>query len=140
MNMMLWILQVVLAIFFLFNGVNHFIVPPGLPGPMSWMYELPAGLHFFSGTAEILAALGLILPGLTKIQTRLTTMAGAGLVLVMVGAIVWHIQRGEVMNIFLNLILAVLAGFVAYGRWRLKPLPQRSAVLTGSDSAHPIGN
>jgi putative oxidoreductase len=110
--------------------VNHFIVPPGLPELMSWMYELPAGLHYFSGTVEILAGLGLILPGLTKIQTRLTTMAGVGLVLIMVGAMVWHIQRGEVANILQNLILAVLAGFVAYGRWRLKPLPDRSTLLT----------
>ena len=127
MNIVLWILQVLLGIYFLFVGVNHFIVPPGLPGPMSWMYELPTGLHYFSGTAEILAGLGLILPGLTKIQTRLTPLAGAGLVLVMIGAMVWHVQRGEVVNIFLNLILAVLAGFVAYGRWRLRPLPDRSA-------------
>ena len=125
MNIVLWILQVLLGIYFLFVGVNHFIVPPGLPAPMSWVYELSTGLHYFSGTAEILAGLGLILPGLTKIQTRLTPLAGTGLVLVMVGAIVWHVQRGEVVNIFSNLILAVLAGFVAYGRWRLSPLPDR---------------
>jgi uncharacterized membrane protein len=130
MNIVLWILQVLLGIFFLFSGVNHFLVPPGLPGLMSWMYELPVGLHIFSGTVEILAGLGLILPGLTKIQTRLTVMAGAGLVLVMVGAMVWHVQRGEVANIFQNLILAALAGFVAYGRWRLKPLPDRRTLLT----------
>jgi uncharacterized membrane protein YphA (DoxX/SURF4 family) len=128
MNIALWILQVVLGIYFLSVGVNHFIVPPGLPEPMSWMYVLPTGLHYFSGTAEILASLGLILPGLTKIQTRLTPLAGAGLVLVMVGAMVWHVQRGEVMNILLNLILAVLAAVVAYGRWRLKPLPDRGAL------------
>jgi uncharacterized membrane protein len=126
MNIILWILQVLLGIYFLFVGVNHFIVPPGLPGAMSWMYELSTGLHYFSGTAEVLAGLGLILPGLTKIQTRLTPLAGAGLVLVMIGAMVWHIQRGEVVNIFLNLILAVLAGFVAYGRWRLRPLADRT--------------
>jgi hypothetical protein len=47
----------------------------------------------------------------------------------MIGAMAWHIQRGEVMNIFANLVLAVLAGFVAYGRWRLRPLQDRSAVM-----------
>ena len=126
MNIALWILQVLLGIYFIFIGVNHFIVPPGLPEAMSWMYELSPGLHYFSGTVEILAGLGLILPGLTKIQTRLTPLAAAGLVLVMIGAMVWHLQRCEVTNIFLNLILAALAGFVAYGRWRLSPLPDRS--------------
>lgn len=126
MNIVLWILQVLLGIYFIFVGVTHFIVPPGLPEPMSWMYELPTWLHYLSGTAEILGGLGLILPGLTKIQTRLTPLAGAGLVLVMIGALVWHLQRGEFQNIFFNVVLAVLAGFVAYGRWRLSPLPERN--------------
>jgi len=61
--------------------------------------------------------LGLILPGLTKTQTRLTPLAVAGLVLLMIGAAVFHIARGEAPNIVQNVILAVLAGFVAYGRW-----------------------
>ena len=91
------------------------------------MYELSPALHWFSGTAEILGGLGLILPGLTKIQTRLTPLAGAGLVLVMVGAIVWHLSRGEVQNIAFNVVLAVLVGFVAYGRWKLSPLADRNA-------------
>jgi uncharacterized membrane protein YphA (DoxX/SURF4 family) len=125
-NIVLWVLQVLLGIYFLAIGVNHFIIPPGLPASMSWMYELSPGLHYFSGIAEILAGLGLILPGLTKIQTRLTPLAGAGLVLVMIGATVFHITRGEFSNIILNLVLAALAGFVAYGRWKLRPLQDRS--------------
>jgi hypothetical protein len=84
---------------------------------------------YFSGTVEILAGLGLILPGRTKIQTRLTLMAGAGLVMIMVGAVICRVQRGEVADVPLNLILAVLAGFVAYDRWRLKPLPDWSTLL-----------
>ena len=54
MNIVLWVLQVLLGIYFLFVGVNHFIIPPGLPEAMSWMYELSPGLHWFSGIAEIL--------------------------------------------------------------------------------------
>ena len=125
MNIALWILQILLGVYFIFVGVNHFIIPPGLPEAMSWMYELPTWLHVFSGAAEILAGLGLILPGLFKYQTRLVPLAAAGLVLVMIGAIVWHLARGEFQNIFVNLILALLAAFVAYGRWRLSPLQDR---------------
>jgi hypothetical protein len=121
MNTLLWIFQVSLGIYFTAVGVLHFIVPPGLPVPMSWMYELSDGLHYFSGTTEILAGFGLIFPGLTKIQTRLTPLAGSGLTLLMVGAIVWHIQRGEFQNIVFNLILGFIAAFVAYGRWKLCP-------------------
>lgn len=127
MNVLLWALQILLGLYFVAVGVMHFIVPPGLPAPMSWMYELSTGLHFFSGTAEILGGLGLILPGLTRIQPRLTPLAAAGLVLVMIGASVYHIQRGEFSNIGFNAVLALLAGFVAFGRWRLKPLAGRAA-------------
>lgn len=126
MNVVLWILQIVLGVYFFVTGVVHFLVPPGLPEPMAWMYELPPVLHWLSGLAEILAGLGLVLPGLTRIQTRLTPLAAAGLVLVMLGAAIWHIGRGEYPNIGMNILLGVLAGFVAYGRWRLHPLPERT--------------
>jgi len=125
MNILLWVLQVLMGIYFTFIGAMHFIVPPGLPAQMAWMYELSPGLHAFSGLAEILGGLGLILPGLTKIQTRLTYFAGAGLVLVMLGALVWHLQRGEVSNIIFNVVLALIVGFIAYGRWRLSPLEDK---------------
>jgi uncharacterized membrane protein len=127
MNIVLWILQILLGVYFVFVGVNHFIIPPGLPAAMSWMYELSTELHIFSGTAEILGGLGLILPAVTKIQTRLVPLAASGLVLVMIGAMAWHIQRGEYSNIFMNFILAALVGFVAYGRWKLVPLQDRNA-------------
>ncbi len=126
MNILLWVLQIFLGVYFLFTGIVHFVLPPGLPAPMAWMYELPAGLHLFSGIAEILAGLGLILPGLTKIQTRLTPLAALGLVFVMIGAAIWHFSRNEPANIGMNLVLAVLSGFVAYARWKIRPLKAKS--------------
>jgi len=124
--MLLWILQVLFGFYFTCIGVLHFVVPQELPAAMSWMYELSPALHLVSGTAEILGGLGLVLPGITKIQTRLTPVAGAGLVLVMIGAIWWHAQRGEYQNIRLNLVLAAVAALIAYGRWKLKPLAGRN--------------
>ena len=122
MHVTLWILQGVLAVIFAIAGVTHFLPPEGLPESMRGVAEMPAGVPYFIGAVEILAVLGLILPGLTGIQTRLTPLAGAGLILVMVGAVVWHAQREEFPNIVLNVILAVIAAFVAYGRWRVRPL------------------
>lgn len=122
MNIILWVFQVLLGLYFFVTGILHFIVPPGLPAPMAWMYELSTSLHYISGSAEILAGLGLVLPGLTRIQTRLTPLAALGLVFVMIGAAVWHFPRNEMPNIAMNIILAVVAGFIAYGRWRLSPL------------------
>lgn len=134
MNIFLWVLQVIFGIYFLFVGVSHFIIPPNLPEPMSWMYELPAWLHWVSGTAEILAGLGLILPGVTKIQPRLTIFAALGIVVLMIGAAVWHLTRGEPFNIGQNILLAAIAGFIAYGRWKLSPLPERG-VQVDSETA-----
>jgi len=124
-NRMLWIIQWVLGVLFILVGVTHFIVPEGLPGPMSWMYDLSDPLHTVSGIAEILGGLGLILPGLTKIRPELTVFAAAGLVLVMVGAAAWHVSRGEVQNVVQNLIIAGALTYLAYGRWKLSPLPGR---------------
>ena len=121
MNALLWILQVLLGVYFTAMGILHFIVPSGLPPPMNWMYELSGGLHYFTGTAEVMAGLGLILPGLTKVQTRLTPLAGSGLVILMGGAIVWHVQRGEFQSIGMNFVLGFIAAFIAYGRWQLRP-------------------
>lgn len=122
MNIILWVLQIVFGLFFLFVGVQHFMLPPNLPAIMGWMYELPSGLHVVSGVLEILGGLGLILPGLFRTQIRLTTLAALGLVLVMAGAAVWHITRGEFQNVVQNFVVAALLGFVAYGRWKLSPL------------------
>lgn len=128
MNILLWILQVLLSALFFYSGVLHFTVPPDLPAQMTWMYELPAGLHYFSGTAEILIGLGLILPGLTRIQTRLTPLAALGLVVVMIGAAVWQLTRSAYADVVGNIVIMGLAGFVAYGRWKLSPLKARGTV------------
>ncbi|MBK5267690.1 MAG: DoxX family protein [Acidimicrobiia bacterium] len=121
----LWALQWFLGIFFTFTGVLHFVVPEGLPAAMGWMYELSDGLHLVTGVAEILGGIGLLLPALTKIKPILTSLAADGLVLLMVGAIIWHAGRGETQNIIQNTVLAGLLGFIAYGRWKLEPLPEK---------------
>ena len=126
MNVLLWILQILLGIYFTLIGVMHFIVPPGLPAQMAWMYDLPTWLHYVSGIAEILGGLGLILPAVTRIRTNLVPLAALGLTLVMIGAVIYHVGRGEYQNIALNLLLAAILAFVAYGRWKLKPLADRS--------------
>lgn len=126
MNIFLWILQILLGLYFLAIGIMHFIIPPGLPPAMGWMYELTPTLHYISGIAEILGGLGLILPAVTRIQTRLVPLAALGLSLVMLGAIVYHAMRGEFQNIVFNVVLVALSAFVAYGRWKLRPLKDRN--------------
>lgn len=121
----LWILQWVFGIYFIGVGVSHFIVPDGLPDLMGWMYELSDTQHMGAGVAEILGGLGLILPGLTGIRTELTSLAAAGLGIVMVFASAWHVGREEFASVGQNVVLALIMGYIAYGRWRIAPLEGR---------------
>ena len=125
MNRVLWVLQVVFGLYFVGVGVIHFVLPEGLPEMISWMYDLDDGLHLAAGTAEILGGLGLILPAVTRIRPELVSWAAYGLVIVMIGAAVWHISRGEAAQIVLNVINAAILGFIGYGRQRLHPLESR---------------
>lgn len=126
MNRALWILQIFLGVYFVAIGVMHFIVPDGLPAVMSWMYDLSDTLHAISGIAEILGGLGLILPAVTGIRTELVPLAATGLMLVMAGAVIYHLGRGEAVNIFTNIVLIALLGFIAYGRSQVHPHTPRA--------------
>ena len=120
-NRVLWVLQWIFGVYFIAVGIMHFIVPDGLPNMMAWMYELNDTVHVISGTAEILGGLGLILPGLTGIRPELTIAAAIGLLLVMLGAAVWHVGREEFANVGTNIFNAAVMGYIAYGRWKLAP-------------------
>ncbi len=79
MSAVFWILQWLFGLYFISIGVLHFIVPPGLPEAMAWMYDLSPTLHVVSGTFEILGGLGLLLPALTKRAVFLVPLAALGL-------------------------------------------------------------
>lgn len=121
-NRVLWILQWVFGLYFIAIGVMHFIVPDGLPAQLEWMYDLNDTMHAITGVAEILGGLGLILPGITGIRPELTIAAAAGLLLVMIGALVWHVGREEIQNMGFNIFLGLAMAYIAYGRARLAPL------------------
>lgn len=128
MNILLWILQIFLGLYFLFVGVLHFIVPPGLPAPMAWMYDLAPTLHWITGVAEIAGGLGLILPSATKIMPKLTVYAAYALAVVMVLAAGYHALRGEWVNIGLTLFNAALLIFVGYYRDKKYPIADRNDI------------
>lgn len=86
---------------------------------LKWPAGVPQGLMTFIGISEIIGAVDLILPAVTGIQPWLTPLAAAGLAVVMLIAIVFHIPRREYSSIVFNLILLALAVFVSYGRFAL---------------------
>jgi DoxX-like family len=118
MTYALWTVQVLLALLFLWAGGIKLVLPlEKLVGPVS----LPGPLTRFIGVVEVLGALGLILPGLLRIRPGLTPLAAAGLVIIMIGAMVIGLVGGMVAVALLNVVVAFFAAFVAYGRWRLAP-------------------
>jgi putative oxidoreductase len=122
MNIALWVVQVLLAIMFLLAGFPKAFQPiDTVAKRLAWAKQIPAWLVRFIGIAELLGAVGLILPALTHIVPSLTAIAAVGLVLAMVCAIIFHISRKEYPNISVGVILLVLAAFVAYGRFVLMP-------------------
>lgn len=122
MHALLWLVQIILAVGFLYHGIIKVVVPPSLPGPLRWVYDLPPGLRTFIGVAELLGAVGLVLPGAVRARRFLTPLAAAGIAVIMVLAAVFHLRRGETSLMALNVALLALAAFVAYGRWRRRPL------------------
>lgn len=111
----LWIVQVLLALLFLWAGGIKLVLPlEKLAGPV----QLPGLFLRIIGVAEVLGALGLILPGLLRIRPGLTPLAATGLVIIMIGAVAITLMAGDVVMALVPLVVGLLAAFVAYGRWR----------------------
>ena len=123
MNKLLWVLQVLLAAAFLAHGLLFLFPSPEMAAMMN-AFLAPAFRRFL-GVAEVLAAIGLTLPGVTRIATWLVPTAAAGLMIVMIGAVISHISRGEVSSAITTAILFALLTFVAYMRWRVLPILPR---------------
>ena len=121
MSVILWILQVLLALLFIFSGVMKFVMTveemnaPPAPVAFSGLF-----LHFI-GVCEILGGFGLLLPSLLRIKPGLTPLAAAGLAIITAGATVISLMAPSPL-VAIPLVTCLLCLFVAYGRWRLKPV------------------
>ena len=123
-NVVLWVIQTLLALLFLFSGGVKLAMPIE---PMAKQAGLPGTFLRFIAVMEVLGAIGLILPGILRIRTFLTPLAAAGLVIIMIGATVIMFRVNGAVQALTPAIVGVLAAFVAYGRWGLAPLRDRSA-------------
>jgi len=118
-NTVLWVVQVLLAALFLFAGGMKLVLPlDQMAGPVA----LPGWFLRFLGTAEVLGAMGLILPGLLRIHQELTPLAAAGLVIIMAGATIITAIGGPVAPALVPFVVGILAASVAYGRRHGAPL------------------
>ena len=123
MNILLWIIQVLLALLFMFSGVMKLITPIE---EMTQQIHLPGLFLRFIGVCEVLGGLGLILPALLRIRPALTPLAAALLVIIMIGATVLSLQIEPRALALIPLVTGLLLAFVAYGRRQLAPIAARA--------------
>jgi hypothetical protein len=134
MNIVLWVLQVLLAAAFFAHGLLFLNPPADIVDQMN--ASLPRWFQLFLGVAELLAAVGLTLPGLTRIQPWLVPWAAVGIIIVMVSATVFHVVRGEMSSAVITLLLLAMATFVAYMRYRVLPIQSRPAAHGPRSRSH----
>lgn len=124
MNILLWIIQGLLALLFVFSGSMKFVMsveqmneqaPVVLPGLF---------LHFI-GVCEILGGVGLILPSALRIKPGLTPLAAGGLAIITAGATVITLMGPMKGTAAIPFVTCILCLFVAYGRWRRAPISSR---------------
>jgi putative oxidoreductase len=125
MNIVLWVVQVLLALAFFAHGWLFLFPPAAIAEQMN--ASLPRWFQLFLGVAEVLAAVGLTLPGVTRIMPWLVTAAAAGIIIVTVSATAFHLVRGEMSSAAITLLLLAMATFVAYMRHRVLPIGVRRA-------------
>lgn len=123
----LWAVQILLALGFGSAGVMKLFMPiADLGAQLNWVTVTPEWLVRFIGFAELAGALGMILPGATRVLPWLTPLAAAGFAVIQVLAIGTHASLGETaMSLPINLVLLGLSLFVLWGRWRKMPIPPR---------------
>ena len=123
MNVLLWVLQALLAVVFLTHGWLFLFPPAEMVDLMNAV--IPPVFRMLIGVAEVLAAVGLTLPGITRVMPWLIPWAAAGLMIVMLGATILHGMRGEVGSAITTAVLFIVATFVAYVRWKVNPILPR---------------
>jgi putative oxidoreductase len=126
LNISVWVLQFLLAAAFLAHGWMFLSPPASLVEQIN--AAINPSLRLFIGVAEVLGAIGLTLPGLTRIMPSLVPTAAAGLATVTLSATVFHATRGEIGSAVVTAILFLLASFVAYTRWKVLPIRPRTAL------------
>jgi hypothetical protein len=120
MNIALWTVQGLLAFVYLAAGGLKVIRPREklvATGQLDWMKDHSDAAVKAVGAVEILGALGVILPEATGIAPILTPIAAVGLVIVQIGAMRVHLTRNERQPLPINVILLLLAAFVAIARF-----------------------
>lgn len=94
---------------------------------MSFVTSYPEIMVRLIGVAEVLGAIGLILPSAMRIKPVLTPVAAVGFSIIMVLATWQHISDQE--SFVSTLILLALCCFVAWARFQRFRIPEKIEIL-----------
>ncbi len=123
LNITLWIAQILLAATFIWAASMKLFQPiEKLSAMWPWVGQVPVALVNFTGVIDLLGALGVILPALFRIRPKLTPITAVAIIILMICASVFHIVRGEASVIGVNVIFALIAAFIAWGRFGKAPV------------------
>jgi hypothetical protein len=125
MHIILWIAQLTLAAFLLMGAVMKFMPIEKIAPLMPWTGELQPVFVRLLGCIDLLGAIGLIIPALLRIKPQLAKWSAIGIIVLMMSAIAFHLLRGEAPVIGFNILLVVLAIFIAWGREKKAPIEAR---------------
>ncbi|MFJ3799735.1 DoxX family protein [Streptomyces sp. NPDC090088] len=121
MNITLWVVAALLALAFLGAGAMKLTKSKEqllASGPtMAWAEDFSPGMIRTIGFVEVLGGVGLLLPPAVDVATILVPLSASVLALVMIGAVIEHGRRKEFQSTAVNLVLLILAAFVAWGRF-----------------------
>jgi uncharacterized membrane protein YphA (DoxX/SURF4 family) len=122
MNIVLWIVQILVAIgFFMVGFMKAFQPLETLAKSFKWVPSFPVAFVRFIGICEMLGAIGIVLAPLTHILPWLAIAAAVGFILAAGGGAIVHISRHEYSVISINIVLIILSLFIIYGRVALAP-------------------
>ena len=124
-HIILWVAQVTLTVLFIAGAIMKFQPIETTSAMMPWTGQVPIWVVRLLGIIDLLAAVGLILPSMLRIKPQLITWAALSIITLMFSAIVFHVSRGEASAIGVNIISAIIALFIVWGRLKKAPITAR---------------
>ncbi|MEQ8809983.1 MAG: DoxX family protein [Imperialibacter sp.] len=126
LSIALWVTQALLSVSFLCGAAMKLFQPvEQLSAIWPWTAEVSPAFLAFTGVVDLLGGLGIILPSLLRIKPWLTPVAALAMVAQMIGASAFHVMRGEGADIGANIVFALMALFLGWGRWKKAPVMPR---------------
>lgn len=119
----LWVAQSLVFVAYCVTGAMDLSTPIStLSQTIPWTGQTPEAFVRFIGFVELAGGLGILLPAATRILPRLTVLAALGSSVLQIFAMAFHLSRGEVAKLWVNIVLLSLSLFVLLGRHNKAPI------------------